>query len=208
MQQPRLLFPPCFGIKRKHLNNVNRKTNYCIMMKEQEFFEQIYQEHFPAIYALIQSRLHVDHQAAEDITSDVFLKLQLKWDSISPRSPAVIATWLYRAAENTILDYIKKTSRRPIIAVEPETGFEFSDHGAEAEKTIGDLDCQFLLDQIKTILTPRDWDLFLAIYVFELPRDELLKKFHLKANQFYLRKLRIREKLRKNLIFLDHHDIY
>ena len=56
---------------------------------------------------------------------------------------------------------------------------------------------QALLRNIQQTLSQSDWELFVAIYIDELPLETILHKFHLKANTFYMKKARIKRRLKK-----------
>ena len=67
-----------------------------------ENFQTFYQENFGLIYHYVSGKVG-NHQEAEDLTSQIFLKavrgLDLKRDPLSMR------TWLFRVARTTLADY-------------------------------------------------------------------------------------------------------
>ncbi len=73
-----------------------------IEVMDAENFQTFYQENFGLIYRYVSSKVG-NHQEAEDLTSQIFLKavrgLDLKRD---PRSRH---TWLFRVARTTLADY-------------------------------------------------------------------------------------------------------
>lgn len=167
-------------------------------MDEQEMiFDDVYAKYFKIICAYIMTQHHYDYHTAEDLTGETFYKLQLKWDDIAPRTQRVILTWLYRTANYCVKDYQKQQSRRPEIEPDPPAELMLSDQGIEASE-IGERDSyQTLLRHIRQTLSQSDWELFVAIYIDELPLEALLHKFHLSSNSFYMRKARIRRRLKK-----------
>lgn len=167
-------------------------------MDEQEMiFDDVYAKYFKVICAYIMSQHYYDYHTAEDLTSEAFYKLQLKWDEICPHTSGVVLTWLYRTADYCVKDYKKQQSRRPEIDPDPPAEPELSDHGIEANEVDEKHSYQALLRNIQQTLSQSDWELFVAIYIDELPLETILHKFHLKANTFYMKKARIKRRLKK-----------
>lgn len=167
-------------------------------MDEQEMiFDDVYADYFKVICAYIMTHHCFDYYTAEDLTGEAFYKLQIKWEEISPHTPGVVLTWLYRTANYCVKDYKKQQSRRPEIAPDPPPESVFSDHGIEANEVDEEHGYQALLRNIEQTLSQSDWELFVAIYIDELPLETILHKFHLKANTFYMKKARIKRRLKK-----------
>lgn len=77
--------------------------------------DAIYRTHIQAIYGFIYRRVG-NREAAEDLTSDVFMKALAHLDSTRPE--ASILAWLYRVAHNVVHDYWRAAQRTPIIALD------------------------------------------------------------------------------------------
>lgn len=71
-------------------------------------YDEIFRQYYKKIYDFCYSRLH-DEYAAEDITQEVFLSLYIHQDRLK-LSDNIVA-WLYTAAKNAIITYIKKNGR-------------------------------------------------------------------------------------------------
>lgn len=74
-------------------------------------FAELYDEYFDKIYRYIALKIG-DREEAEDMTQQVFLKAHqsissFKWKGIP------FSAWLYRIAHNLIVDYIRKSQKRP-----------------------------------------------------------------------------------------------
>lgn len=65
----------------------------------------------------------IDHDDADDLTQEIFVKIWSKIDQF--RGDSSLFTWIYRIATNECLNFIKKQKRRSF--------FSFSDHEAELE---------------------------------------------------------------------------
>ena len=57
------------------------------------------------------ARVVNDHNAAQDVVQDTFIRLFRKWDEPLTPSPK-LSSWLYRVAHNRAVDHIRRTSRR------------------------------------------------------------------------------------------------
>ncbi len=67
--------------------------------------EQLYKEYHKKVIGYLNMKVN-DYQLAEDIASDVFLKVFEKLDSFDD-SKASISTWIYTIARNTLTDYFR-----------------------------------------------------------------------------------------------------
>jgi RNA polymerase sigma factor (sigma-70 family) len=72
----------------------------------------LYQER---IYWMIR-KMVVDHEDANDVTQDVFIKVYQKIDSF--RADAQLFTWIYRIATNECLSFLRKQKRRMFFSFE------------------------------------------------------------------------------------------
>lgn len=70
--------------------------------------EAIYLEYYPKIRRYIAAKLQ-DPQTAEDLVSEVFLKVCQRLESFD-ESRASLSTWIYTIAKNTVIDHYR-TSR-------------------------------------------------------------------------------------------------
>ncbi len=72
-------------------------------------FAEIYDRHQPAIYRYIIRQVG-DVAMAEDLTSDVFVRLVEKIDRFTYRGHPLLA-WLYTIARNLVTDYRRRAGR-------------------------------------------------------------------------------------------------
>lgn len=71
----------------------------------------IYDKYFPDVYRYVRYRLR-DETVAEDIASDVFVRLlQAAQGKRSPRSN--LKAWLFATASHIVTDHLRRTYRRP-----------------------------------------------------------------------------------------------
>ena len=76
---------------------------------ENIFFENIYRFFFPKILRFIALNVS-DMQAAEEISSEVFVKVYRHLRKLNLNAPAFKA-WLYKIARNLIIDFYRKEAR-------------------------------------------------------------------------------------------------
>jgi RNA polymerase sigma-70 factor (ECF subfamily) len=77
--------------------------------QERALFEALYAECFRGVYRYILARIR-DVQAAEDVTSETFLRAWRRWP---PRTITGLApkAWLYRIARNLVIDHCRAANR-------------------------------------------------------------------------------------------------
>jgi len=69
-------------------------------------FSKMYKEYYPKIYNYIFYRLLIKSDA-EDIVSDIFLKVAANISGYNP-DKAAFGTWIFTIARNTLTDYLRK----------------------------------------------------------------------------------------------------
>lgn len=65
-------------------------------------------------------KMVIDHDEADDLTQEVFIKVWRKIDSF--RADASLFTWIYRIATNECLTFLKKKRRRFFVPVDDVVG--------------------------------------------------------------------------------------
>jgi len=76
-------------------------------------FVQLYRRHYDAVFRYCVHRLF-DRQTAEDITSQVFLKVVENLSRFKG-ADAQFRNWLYRIATNAVNDHLRKAARRKAV---------------------------------------------------------------------------------------------
>ena len=102
--------------------------------KAPDAFAKLYDQYYPKIFGYVLRRT-ANLEAAEDITSETFLKAlgklwQFRWRNVP------FSSWLYRIATNEINQYFRKSEYKKSISMEElqEQGFELiSPHDPESE---------------------------------------------------------------------------
>ena len=73
-------------------------------------FDDIYAEFHTRVLSYVRARVHDEHEA-EDITSDVFVKVMQSYEQYNSEK-AMLSTWIYTIAANTIRDHFRRLSVR------------------------------------------------------------------------------------------------
>jgi len=102
--------------------------------KDRDAFAKLYDQYYPKIFGYVLRRI-ATLEAAQDITSEIFLKVlqklwQFRWRNIS------FSSWLYKIATNEINQYFRKAGYKKSVSLEElqEQGFELiSAHEPESE---------------------------------------------------------------------------
>lgn len=73
-------------------------------------FDEIYAEYHNKVLSYVRARVHDPHEA-EDITSDVFVKVMQSYENYDSEK-AMLSTWIYTIAANTIRDHYRRLTVR------------------------------------------------------------------------------------------------
>ena len=124
--------------------------------RDPEAITEIYSNHSPAIYRYIKFRIH-EHETAEDLCSDVFLRMIETIDRYEDRGWPITA-WLYRIAHDRTIDLIRKKNRHQMLPLEAWAGVT-NDFEEQAIRKI-ELDdlremLAFLTDEQRSVLELR-----------------------------------------------------
>jgi RNA polymerase sigma factor (sigma-70 family) len=74
--------------------------------------EGIFKAHSPMVFRVCL-RYAKDREEAEDLTQDVFLRIDGSLETFARNSK--LATWIYRIAVNICLDYLRSSKRRSVL---------------------------------------------------------------------------------------------
>jgi RNA polymerase sigma-70 factor, ECF subfamily len=111
---------------------------------DQEMFAQLYDAYIERIYRYVYFRV-ADMELAEDITSQVFLKVWEKLGTYQPGHSPFMA-WLYRIAHNAVIDYYR--TKKVSVSLDDANPIEFS-HADEVDEK---LDLQVKSQQLREAL--------------------------------------------------------
>jgi len=132
-----------------------------------EAFGELYDIYFDRIYAYIYRKTG-DRQAAEDLTSDTFMKA-LSHIGNYRYTGQPFAAWLYRIASNLVTDYYR--SRRPTSPLDESTPLQAG--GISPEEAALRLDDQQAVARAIQTLSPDQQDVILLRFSAGLKLKEI-----------------------------------
>lgn len=131
-------------------------------------FNQMVRKYQQKVYWLVR-KMVVDHDDANDITQDVFVKA---WTALENfRGDAKLYTWLYRIASNEAINFLNKKRKRffiPIYDVENELNEKL-----EADPELSGDAIQLKLQKALLKLPEKQRLVFNLKYYEELPYEEI-----------------------------------
>lgn len=99
-------------------------NNMPVVTAPDDAFAAIYNEYYNRLYKYTLYRVG-DHSRAEDIVSEIFEKVLLKFNTYRAEK-AKFNTWLFTVANNTIINYYKKRNYEPVPLNLERVGLEYS----------------------------------------------------------------------------------
>ncbi len=154
-----------------------------------EAFNELVRRYQQKVY-WIAHRIIGNHNDADDITQDVFVKVYKSLENF--RSESSFYTWIYRIASNMAISSIRRKKIINLIKFDDA----FSALNSIADENISALDNmelkenRILIEEAIAQLPPRQKKVFIMRYYDELPYEEISKILNkqvsgLKANYFH-----------------------
>lgn len=138
---------------------------------DREMFARLYEAYHPRIYRYVYFRVP-DESLAEDITSQVFLKVWEKLNTYQVGESPFMA-WVYRVAHNTVIDYYR--TRKAAVSMEDVKERELCHYDDVEEK----LDTQLQSQELRAAmagLTKEQQQVLLLKFVAGMSTTEIAKK--------------------------------
>ena len=131
-------------------------------------FNMLVRAYQQKVYWLVR-KMVIDHDDADDLTQEIFLKIHKAIDSF--REDSQLFTWIYRIATNECLTFLKKKKRRFFLPLE-DVGKELSAKIDSAPYLSGD-DIQKKLQKALLTLPDKQRLVFNMKYYEDLPYEEI-----------------------------------
>lgn len=127
--------------------NTDMSNNSCDQNLEERDFGELYDEYFDRVNRYLRCRAN-NVWDADDLTTTVFLKALEKFHQYDRRNP--FASWIFRIAHNTFIDYLRKKKEYPL---EPTSWvFEESDETWQPERQVLDKEqIEFLHEKLSRL---------------------------------------------------------
>jgi RNA polymerase sigma factor (sigma-70 family) len=153
---------------------------------DESAFNQLVLRYQERIY-WVARRFVSDHEAADDIAQDVFVKA---YESLrSFRAESSLYTWLYRIAVNIALNALRRQKVKEFFRIDEL--FEAEDTGTEApDEAVEREEDRALIEQAIARLPNKQRSVFVLRFYEEMPYEEIAKILKtsvggLKANYFH-----------------------
>lgn len=120
-----------------------------------EVFTAFYEQYLPRVFRYISYRI-TDKYLAEDLTSTIFEKALVKFESYRPEK-ASICTWIFRIARNTLIDHFRVS--RPGQTVLLNEAIDSPVKCASPEQAATDEEESRMLNQFISRLSPKEQEI-------------------------------------------------
>jgi RNA polymerase sigma factor (sigma-70 family) len=164
-------------------------------------FEGWYHEHRAAVYRYVRFRV-ATREAAEDVTSEVFMKALRSFERYDARLAAP-RTWLLRIARNAVTDHLRALKRRGSLHVTldrvPDLVAEVPD---QEERLLREERIQTLLNGNQTLSQP-DQEILSLRYGAGLDNGEIAEALNISHNAVAVRVHRALKRLKQAVDALE-----
>ena len=139
-------------------------------MNKTDVMEKIYLEYKEKVFRYVRGKV-ASTADAEDVTSEIFLKVQTSLDSYNEEK-ATLSTWIYTITHNTVCNYYREQSRCALSLDENALYSDTDDVMTEIENEITKENLAIALET----LSEREQDVIVLYYYHEIPlRDIAIK---------------------------------
>ena len=139
-------------------------------MNKTDVMEKIYLDYKDKVFRYVLGKVR-NTQDAEDVTSEIFLKVQTSLDSYNEEK-ATLSTWIYTITHNTVCNYYREESRRALF-------FDENALYSDTDGVMAEIENEILKENLATALetlTEREQDVIVLYYYHEIPlRDIAIK---------------------------------
>ena len=133
--------------------------------------EKIYLEYKEKVFRYVRGKVR-SLADAEDVTSEIFLKVQTSLDSYDAEK-ATLSTWIYTITHNAVCNYYRQESKRAL-TLDENALYSDADDGVMAE-----IENEILKENLAIALetlSEREQDVIVLYYYHEIPlRDIAIK---------------------------------
>ena len=132
-------------------------------------FSQLLKKYQQKIYWHVR-RMVIDHDDADDVTQDIFVKVWRNLDKF--REDSQLYTWLYRIATNECITFLNKKKQKQNISLDDESSAYLSETLADGNYFNGDK-AQMKLQQALLTLPEKQRLVFNMKYFDDMKYDEI-----------------------------------
>jgi RNA polymerase sigma-70 factor (ECF subfamily) len=179
--------------------------------KAQDAFNQIYKRYKGAIHFLALKFVKLNEETAEDLTQEIFVKVFEKIGSYNANE-AVFSTWLYKIANNHLIDYKRKT-KVEVMSIESlksefggdddvaEISFQLEDKSADTFRTVVKAErAVAVLDALQNGVKSEDAkQIITLIYLDDMAYDKVAEKMKMPIGTVKALMFRAKKELKEYL---------
>ena len=132
----------------------------------------LYERYHPTVFRYLYYRVG-DKHAAEDLTSEVFIRMMRALPGFQLRS-ASFQAWLFQIARNLAIDHYRKTSTRDLVQLEDNLVVSGEDVEPSIERKLNSQ----RLQQALTRLTDDQSDVIVLRFVANMPIAQVAQTLH------------------------------
>ena len=140
-------------------------------MNNVDVMEKIYLEYREKVFRYVRGKV-ASTQDAEDVTSEIFLKVLSSLDSYDEEK-ATLSTWIYTITHNAVCNYYRAQSKRALPLDEAALS------SCADDDVMTEIENEILKEQLAVALetlTEREQDIIVLYYYHEMPlRDIAIK---------------------------------
>lgn len=160
-------------------------------------FDAWFREHRPTVYRYIRFRL-ATREAAEDVTSEVFMKALRALDRYDPNR-ASPRTWLLRIARNAVTDHLRSLRRRSSLHVSLDRVPDLvADVPTQEERVLREERIEMILNANRS-LRPADQEILSLRYGAGLNNQEIAEALNISGNAVAVRVHRALARLKETV---------
>lgn len=138
--------------------------------KDAEAFRRLYRHYFPRVFAYVAYRVG-RKQDAEDVTSDIFMRVVKGIAQFEYRGEGSFAAWLFRIAYNEIQQFYRNEQRNNIIALDELPEIHSSDY--LPDELLMQKERFLRLHEMLKTLSPRRQEIISLRFFAELRNQEI-----------------------------------
>ena len=146
--------------------------------------EEIYTQYRDKVFGYVRNHVN-SPEDAEDITSDIFVKIYSKLDTYD-ESKASLSTWIYSMTSNTVIDFYRTNH------IHSEIPEDLTDEGSSIEDEVLNNESLEILADALSKLPQEQMDIIVLRYYKGLTLQDIAVKMNL---SYGVAKLRHREAL-------------
>jgi RNA polymerase sigma-70 factor (ECF subfamily) len=148
-------------------------------------FSEWFREHRPTVYRYVRFRV-ATREAAEDVTSEVFMKALRALDRYDPNR-ASPRTWLLRIARNAVTDHLRSLRRRSTLHVSLDRVPDLvADVPTQEERVLREERIEQILNANR-LLRPADQEILSLRYGAGLDNQEIAEALSISGNAVAVR---------------------